>query len=102
LKVTFGWNIGKYANFNVTAMRLQRGCIAPSTLALIEEVERLDIQLYQNAMELFEHQFTRQSHRATVELEAIRQAKGLGRFERFNYKSASAIRKAISRLHSAI
>ena len=106
-KVLFGWNISRYANFNVTKVRGQKsgghkGRVPDSTLNLIADLNRFDMELYQHVIPLCEQLFARAGEAARAELENIREAKDLGRWESLYYLGASRVRQGISRACSAI
>jgi hypothetical protein len=101
-KLRFGWNIARYANFNVTRVRPHKDRVAPAALDLIADLNRLDMELYQRVVPRSRRQFEQAGEAAAAELTAIREAKALGRFESLYYLGASRLRQGISRVRSAI
>jgi hypothetical protein len=101
-KLQFGWRIEQYADFNVTQGRPQKDKISAAAREQIAEFNRFDVELYRYASELFDEQVQR--HRAEIrgELDAINEAKALNSISSIYYKGASAARKMINRLHSAL
>lgn len=60
LRKRFGWSIRGYANKNVAQQRSRAEDLPESTLELIREHNRLDMELYRFAEELFEQQLAKQ------------------------------------------
>jgi len=102
LKIMFGWQITKYANFNVTKSRAKQTSLPPSTVELIAERNKYDVELYEFAIPLFEQTRTKYGDEVQRQIDLITQAKQLSKLESLYYFGASAARKAISRIHSAI
>lgn len=102
LKLMFGWNIAKYASFNVTRVRPKKDTVSAAAQAVIAERNRFDVALYAHVVPLFGETLARFGDRARVEIEAIRQAKSLGAIESACYLAASSARKSISRIYSAL
>jgi hypothetical protein len=102
LKLLFGWNIAQYASFNVTPIRPRKDTVPASTQELIAERNRHDVALYRHVEVLYREMLTRHGGPLRMELEAIRHARALGPIEAGYYLGASAVRKAICRIHSAI
>ena len=102
LKIMFGWNISQYANFNVTGNRPNKGRVPTSSQDLIAERNRFDVALYQHVVPLFDEVVKGHGKEAQVQLQAIRHAKSLGPVDALRYLTSSGIRKAISRIHSAL
>jgi len=102
LKMQFGWNIAQYANFNVTPSRPNKDRVSGASQALIAERNCFDVALYAHVAPLFDEMMIRQGQEVRVQLDAIRHAKSLSPLESLHYLTSSAIRKAISRVHSAL
>lgn len=102
LKILFGWDISQYADFNVTKKRPARDKLPSSIVDLIAERNRFDVALYEHVVPRFEEKLESYGRELERELSRIREAKGLGRAEKFYYFAASGARKAISRVHSAV
>jgi Sulfotransferase family len=101
-KIEFGWRLHRYADFNVTRHRPKKDQISASTHQLIREQNRFDLELYDYAVKLFDDRVKRHSAQIKKEMDAINEAKGLDPLASIYYKSASAARKAIGRIHSAL
>jgi galactose-3-O-sulfotransferase len=101
-KLTFNWRIQHYANFNVTRSRPRSDSIPLPTRELIAERYRFDLALYQHACSLFDQIAARHPERLSEELDSVRRAKALSSSQLLYYRVASAARKAICRLNSAI
>jgi galactose-3-O-sulfotransferase len=102
MKIAFGWDIARYARFNVTKFRAKKNEVSASTLALIEECNQFDVALYKHVLAQFEDAAAQSRELAVPELNAIRAAKSLNGMESLYYMTASTIRKGVSRLCSAI
>jgi hypothetical protein len=101
-KILFGWQIRKYANFNTTRGRPAKQAIPPELRAIIAERYHYDIRLYRYAVQLLDSKLAQHAARIREELQAIQQAKSLTSFQSYYFRSASAARKMISRLHSYV
>lgn len=101
-KLTFNWRIAHYANFNVTRSRPGKDSVPSRTRELIAERYRFDLALYQRACSLFEQIAAPHQQQLRIELENVRRAKALNSSQLLYYRAASAARKAICRVNSAI
>jgi hypothetical protein len=102
LKIIFGWQISKYAKFNVTKTRLKQTSLPASTVELIKERNRFDVALYDFGVPIFNETRARHGDAVPKQIDVITQAKELSKVESMYYFGASAARKAISRVHSAL
>lgn len=102
LKIMFGWQIAKYAKFNVTKNRMKKTSLPASTVELIAERNKYDVALYEFAVPIFEQTRAKYGDEVQRQIELLTQAKELSKVESLYYFGASAARKAISRIHSAI
>jgi hypothetical protein len=102
LKIMFGWEIAKYAKFNVTKSRLKKTSLPPSTVELIAERNKYDMALYDYAVPIFDMTRAKYGDAVQEQIDLITQAKELKKVESLYYFAASATRKAISRIHSTI
>jgi hypothetical protein len=102
LKVLFGWKLDHYASFNVTPVRPLGDSISPTTRLLIADRNRFDVALYRHVVPIFNQAI--ETHRAAVDtaLRQVQEARRLSPFQTQCYQAASTIRKAISRIHSAM
>jgi hypothetical protein len=101
-KLILGWRVAQYADFNVTRGRPAKERIPPDVQSLIAQRYRFDVELYNYASGLFQRAVD--EHRAAVEREvdAIHHARTAGALESAYYRTASALRKAICRVNSAM
>jgi hypothetical protein len=102
LRIMFGWEIAKYAKFNITSGRQKKTNLPRSTVQLIAERNRYDVALYEYAVPIFEATRARYGAALEEQINLLSQAKALSQLESLYYFTASATRKAISRIHSAI
>jgi Galactose-3-O-sulfotransferase len=102
LKIMFGWEIAKYAKFNVTKSRQAGTNLPSSTVELIAERNQYDVALYDFASTVFNQTCAQYGDEVQKQIDLISQAKSLKKAESMYYFCASAARKAISRIHSAI
>lgn len=73
LRHHFGWRHIYYARQNVSANRTRRHSLSPDTLALIENANRLDTELYRFADRLFAEQVAQLGGRLPQNLRTFRQ-----------------------------
>jgi Sulfotransferase family len=103
LKLLFGWNINRYAHFNVTPrLRPKKDKVPVETQSLIAERNKYDVRLYEHVKDAYPAALAPLGDRVGEELESIRSAKVSGRAASAWYLTSSAVRKAISRAYSAI
>lgn len=102
MKLRFGWKIESYSSFNLTRTRPKKRDLPQSTLDLIAERNRFDIELYECAAKLFEEAIDKNAaevRRVIGQLEAARIQDPLR--ERL-FSIGAATRKAINRAYSAL
>lgn len=102
MKLRFGWKLESYSSFNVTRTRPKKRDLPQSTLDLIAERNRFDIELYEYAAKIFEeaiNQNAAEVSRIVRELERVRIKDPL-RATVFSMRAAT--RKAINRAYSAL
>ena len=102
MKLRFGWKIESYSSFNLTRTRPKKRDLPQSTLDLIAERNRFDIELYECAVKLFEEAIDKNAaevRRVVGQLEAARIQDPLR--ERL-FSIGAATRKAINRAYSAL
>jgi hypothetical protein len=102
LKIIFGWEIAKYANFNVTKSRQAKTSLPAATVELIADRNKYDMALYEYASTIFRQTRAQYGDEVRRQITLISQAKTLNKAESVYYFCASAARKAISRIHSAL
>jgi hypothetical protein len=102
MKLRFGWKLKSYSSFNVTRMRPKKRDLPQSTLDLIAERNRFDIELYECAAKRFAETINKNA----TEVSRVRQELELARIQdplRAALFSMRAItRKAINRVYSAL
>lgn len=102
MKLRFDWKLESYSSFNVTRRRPRKHDLPQSTLDLITERNRFDIELYECAAKIFEEAISKNTTeigRARRELEAARIQDPL---RAAFFSIAAATRKAINRAYSAL
>jgi hypothetical protein len=102
LKIIFGWEIAKYAKFNVTKSRLKKHSLPAATVDLISERNQFDVALYEYAIPIFDQTRAKYGEEVQRQLDLISQARELSQLQSMYYFGASAFRKAVSRVHSAL
>lgn len=100
LKISLGWKIKRYRSFRVSHNRLPNDLIPDSTIRLIREKERFDLEIYDYAVTLFERTVAAHKREIRRELRAIQRAKKTGALESRYYLASSVTRAAITRAHS--
>jgi hypothetical protein len=102
LKVLFGWKLNHYASFNVTRIRPRKEAVPAATQRLIAERNRFDVAIYEHVVPLFDRAL--ETHREAVDtaLRDVSRARRLGPVQTAAYQAASSLRKAVSRIHSAL
>ena len=102
MKLRFGWKLKSYSSFNVTRTRPKKRDLPQSTLDLIAERNRFDMELYDSAAKMFEEAINKnvtEVGRVFRELEAARiQDPVRAAF----FSIAAATRKTINRAYSAL
>jgi len=102
LKLLFGWDIARYAQFNKTSVRPKRDSILASTQALIAQRNKYDVLLYDHVRALYPDVLKSFGEQLPDQLQGIRSAKALNAARSAMYFTASTVRKAISRTRSAL
>lgn len=102
MKLRFGWKLKCYSSFNVTRTRPKTHDLPQSTLDLIADRNRFDVELYKCAAKLFEEAINKNAvevRQIVGQLEAARIQDPLR--ERL-FSIGAATRKAINRAYSAL
>lgn len=102
MKMRFGWKLESYSSFNITRTRPKKRDLPQSTLDLIAERNRFDIELYECVAKNFDQAINQNAvevGRVVQELEAARIQEPL-RAALFSMRAAT--RKAINRAYSAL
>ena len=104
MKLRFGWRLNFYSSFNVTRSRPMKRDLPQTTLDLIQEKNALDMEFYAYGRQIFETAVKANADevgRIAGELEAARRL-SQGSFGAMLFNARSTIRKAASRVHSAV
>lgn len=104
MKLRFGWKLSSYASFNVTRSRPKKRDLPEETVALIQQKNAFDIELYECAQEIFESAVRANANevkRIAGELAASR-TRAQGSLGAMVFNARSAARKAINRVYSAV
>jgi hypothetical protein len=102
MKLRFGWKLEGYASFNVTRARPKKRDLPQSTLDLIAEQNRFDIELYECVAKLFADMVNKNAaevRRALREVEAARLKDPL---RTALFLTRAAMRKGVNRAYSAL
>jgi hypothetical protein len=102
IKLRFGWKLESYSSFNVTRTRPKTRDLPQSTLDLIAERNRFDIELYDCAAKLFQDAVTKNAGEVSRIVRELQAARTQDRFSSARFLICSAGRKAISRAYSAL
>ena len=102
MKLRFGWTLKNYSSFNVTRTRPHKRDVPKSTLDLIQERNRFDIELYQCAAQLFQAAVNKNAGEVSGILGELEAARIQNRLSSARFLISSAGRKAINRAYSAL
>ena len=96
---TFGWEVPYYENRKVSK---NRSPVAPSSIELIREHDRLDIALYEFGKELFEESLRKKQEVVSNGLATLRTLPKPGSIQSFYNSSLSAGRFLVSKVASVV
>ena len=102
MKLRFGWMLKNYSSFNVTRTRPTKRELPKSTLDLIADRNRFDIELYQCAAKLFQDAVSKNAGEVSRIVRELEAARTQDRLRSAGFLICSAGRKAISRAYSAL
>jgi hypothetical protein len=102
LKLRFGWRLNNYSSFNVTRTRPNKRDLPKSTLELIQERNRFDIELYECGAQLFQAAVNKNAGEVSDILRELEAARIQNRLSSARFSICSAARKAINRAYSAL
>jgi hypothetical protein len=102
MKLRFGWMLKNYSSFNVTRTRPNKRELPKSTLDLIAERNRFDIELYECAAKLFQDALTKNAGEVSRIVRELELARSQDRLSSARFLICSAGRKAINRAYSAL
>ena len=102
MKLRFGWKLESYSSFNVTRTRPKKRDLPQSTLDLIVERNRFDIELYECAAKLFEEAINKRAAEVAGILRELEAARIQDPLRAALFSMGAAARKAINRAYSAL
>jgi hypothetical protein len=102
MKLRFGWKLGSYSSFNVTRTRPKKRDLPQSTLDLIAEKNRFDIELYQSAAKAFEDAVNKNAAEVSHVLRELETARIHDSWRAALFSIRAAGRKAVNRAYSAL
>ena len=102
MKLRFGWKLESYSSFNVTRTRPKKRDLPQSTLDLIAERNRFDIELYECAAKLFEEAIDKNAAEVSQVVRQLEAARIQDPLRSALFLIGAATRKAISRAYSAL
>jgi hypothetical protein len=102
MKLRFRWMLKNYSSFNVTRTRPKKRDLPKSTLDLITERNRFDIELYQCAAKLFQDAVSKNAEEVSHILRELDAARIQDPLRSAVFLVRAATRKAINRAYSAL
>ena len=102
MKLRFGWKLDSYSSFNVTRKRPKKRELPQSTLDLIAERNRFDMELYECARNLFEETINKNAAEVGRVLRELESARIQDPVHAGFFSVKAAIRKAVNRAYSAL
>jgi len=102
MKLRFGWKLESYSSFNVTRTRPKKRDLPQSTLDLISERNRFDIELYECAAKIFEEAINKNATEVGRVLRELEAARIQNPLRAALFSMGAATRKALNRAYSAL
>jgi hypothetical protein len=102
MKLRFGWTLKNYSSFNVARTRPHKHDLPKSTLDLIQDRNRFDIELYECGTQLFQAAVNKNAGEVSGILGELEAARIQNRLSSARFLICSAGRKAINRAYSAL
>ena len=102
MKLRFGWKLDSYSSFNVTSKRPKKRELPQSTLDLIAERNRFDMELYECARKLFEETINKNAAEVGRVLRELESARIQDPVHAGLFSVKAATRKAVNRAYSAL
>jgi len=102
MKLRFGWRFDSYCSFNVTRKRPKKRELPQSTLDLIAERNRFDMELYECARNLFEETINKNAAEVGRVLRELESARIQDPVHAGLFSVKAAARKAVNRAYSAL
>src|SRR5438093_10480389 len=100
MKLRFGWQLESYSSFNVTRTRPKTRDLLQSTLDLIAERNRFDIELYECAAKLFAQAIDNRASEVAGVLRQLEAARIKEPLRASLFSRRAAARKAVHRSYS--
>ena len=101
LKKQLGWKLPLYNKHNVSKTRLYREEVSEKTIRLIENCNKLDIQLYEYAKEVFEEMIERQGSSFQQEIENFREENESSKFK-YYFKFRTFFNRTVHRTYKEL
>jgi len=102
MKLRFGWKLESYSSFNVTRTRPKKRDLPQSTLDLIAERNRFDIELYECAAKRFQEAIDKKAAEVSETVRQLEAARIQDPLRQRLFSIGAATRKAINRAYSAL
>jgi len=100
----FGWQLKSYSAFNVTRSRPKKGDLSQTTLDLIRDRNKYDVELYRLAVQRFETDLAQVADKVAgiVDQLKVARSRAEGPVNSALLSLRAEVRKAINRAYSAI
>ena len=102
LKIRFGWKLAFYTSFNRTRKRPEKIEVPQSTLDIIREYNRFDIELYEHGKKLFDAAVEKHKDQIPQILTDLRRSTGSNPVVSSIQYSRAVVMKAVNRVYSAV
>jgi Galactose-3-O-sulfotransferase len=102
MKLRFGWKLASYSSFNVTRTRPKKRDLPQSTLDLIADRNRFDVELYECAANIFAEAVNNHAAEISCVLRELESARINDPFAAALFSVKAATRKAVNRAYSAL
>jgi len=104
MKLRFGWQLKSYSAFNVTRSRPKKGDLSQTTLDLIRDRNKYDVELYRLAVQRFETDLAQVADKVAgiVDQLKVARSRAEGPVNSALLSLRAEVRKAINRAYSAI
>jgi len=101
MKLRFGWKLESYSSFNVNRRCQRKRNLPQSTLALITERNRFDIELYEYAAKRFQEAIDKNAAEVSENVRELQGARIQEPLRSALFSIGAAARKAVNRAYSA-
>jgi hypothetical protein len=102
MKLRFGWKLESYSSFNVTRARPKKRDLPQSTLDLVAERNRFDIELYECAAKRLQEAINKNAAEVSQVVRQLEAARIQDPLRERLFSIGAATRKAINRAYSAL